>query len=113
MHRLLIAVAGFLALSGAALAQDITSAHLAAVDANGDGAVDATEFETYMVAAFRTIDKDGNGYVTLVEAEGFMSPEQFAAANTNGDDGLSRDEFVAAAEADFARADLDADGKLN
>ena len=61
----------------------------------------------------RRIDKNGDGYVTLVEATGYMSPEQFAAANTNGDDGLSEAEFVAAANADFAKADLDKDGKLN
>ncbi len=42
-----------------------------------------------------------------------MTPEQFAAANTNGDDGLSEGEFVTAAKADFAKADLDTDGTLN
>ncbi len=113
MNRLLIAAFGLVALSGAALAQDITTAHLDALDANDDGAVDATEFDAYMVAAFKTIDKNGDGYVTLVEATGYLSPEQFAAANTNGDDGLSEAEFVAVAKADFARADLDKDGKLN
>jgi Ca2+-binding EF-hand superfamily protein len=113
MNRLLIAAFGLVALSGAALAQDITTAHLDALDANDDGAVDATEFDAYMVAAFKTIDKNGDGYVTLVEVTGYLSPEQFAAANTNGDDGLSEDEFVAVAKADFTKADLDQDGKLN
>ena len=113
MQRLLIAAVGLVALSGAALAQDITAGHLDALDANDDGAVDATEFDAYMVAAFKTIDKNGDGYVTLVEATDYMSPEQFAAANTNGDDGLSEAEFVAAANADFAKADLDKDGELN
>lgn len=113
MQRLLIAAAGLLALSGAALAQDVTTAHLDALDANDDGGVDATEFDAYMVAAFKTIDKNGDGYVTLVEATGYMSPEHFAAANANGDDGVSEAEFAAAAKADFAKADLDADGKLN
>ena len=34
-----------------------------------------------------------------------MTPEQFAAANTNGDDGLSLEELQAQAAADFAAAD--------
>ena len=113
MKRLLIAAAGLLALSGAALAQDVTTGQLDALDANDDGAVDAAEFDTYMVAAFGSLDANGDGYVTLVESSGYMTPEQFAAANANGDDGLSEPEFVAAAQADFAGADLDKDGVLN
>lgn len=113
MRKLLIAAAGVIAFAGIAGAQEITTGHLAALDTDRDGAVDATEFDTYMVAAFGTIDKNGDRHVTLVEAEGFMTPEQFAAANANGDGGLSQAEFVAAAEADFAKADLDQDGKLN
>ena len=113
MRTLLIAFAGALALSGAAWAQDITTGHLDALDANDDGAVDATEFDAYMVAAFTSIDKNGDGYVTLVEVTGYMTPEQFAAANTNGDDGLSQAEFLAAAKADFAQADKDQNGALN
>ena len=54
MQRLLIAAVALFALSGAALAQDITAGHLDALDANDDGAVDATEFDAYMVAAFKT-----------------------------------------------------------
>ncbi len=113
MNRLLVAAAGLLALSGAALAQDITTGHLGALDANGDGAVDATEFDTYMAAAFEAIDANGDGYLTLAESSGYLSPEQFAAANTNGDDGVSAAEFTAATRADFAGADLDQDGALN
>jgi Ca2+-binding EF-hand superfamily protein len=113
MRKLLIAATGLLALAGAAPAQDIGTAHLDALDSNDDGSVDTTEFEAYMVAAFKTIDKDGDGYVTLVEAQGYMTPEQFAAANTDADDGLSEAEFLAAAKADFLRADLDQDGALD
>lgn len=113
MKRLLVAAAGFLALSGAALAQDVTTGHLDALDANGDGSVDATEFDTYMAAAFEAIDTNDDGYVTLAESSGFLTPEQFAAANANGDDGLSEAEFTAATQADFANADLDSDGTLN
>jgi Ca2+-binding EF-hand superfamily protein len=113
MKSLLAVAAGFLALSGAALAQDITSGHLDALDANDDGTVDAAEFDAYMLAAFESLDANGDGYVTLVEASAVLSPEQFAAANTNGDDGLSESEFVTATRADFATADVDEDGALD
>ena len=42
-----------------------------------------------------------------------MTPEQFAAANTNGDDGVSKAEFEAATKADVAAADKDGDGALH
>ena len=42
-----------------------------------------------------------------------LTPEQFAAANTNGDDGLSLEEMQAQAAADFTAADKDGDGKLD
>lgn len=113
MKRLLLATAGLLALSGAALAQDITTGHLDALDTNDDGAVDAAEFDAYMAAAFDALDANGDGYVTLAESADHLSPEQFAAANTNGDDGLSEAEFTAATQADFAAADRDGDGTLN
>ena len=51
--------------------------------------------------------------VTEAEGTGFMSPEQYAAGNTNGDDGLSQDEFMAVAKSDFTGADLDGNGALN
>ena len=42
-----------------------------------------------------------------------MTPEQFAAANANGDDGISEEEFEAHTQADFAAADRNGDGLLN
>ena len=40
------------------------------------------------------MDANGDGYVTVAEGDRDMTPEQFAAANTNGDDGLSQEEFA-------------------
>ena len=113
MRTLLIA-AGALALAGAVSAQDLNTGHLSAIDTNGDGSVDKAEFDSFVAASFTKLDANGDGYVTLVEAQaGGMTPEQFAAANTNGDDGLSAEEFAAATAADFAAADRDGDGVLN
>jgi hypothetical protein len=113
MRTLLIACTAALGLAGAALAQDITTGHLAGLDSDGDGAVSAAEYDAFMGRAFTTLDKNGDGYVTVVEGTAVISPEQFAAANANGDDGLSQQEFMAAVNADFQKADLDGDGALN
>jgi hypothetical protein len=113
MRTLLIACTGALGLAGAALAQDITTGHLAALDADGNGAVDAAEYDALMGQAFTRLDQNGDGYVTAVEGTEVISTEQFAAANTNGDDGISQQEFMATVKADFERADLDGNGMLD
>lgn len=114
MRTFLIAFAGAAALAGIASAQDLNTGHLAALDSNGDGAVDNAEFDVFVAESFTKLDANGDGYVTLVEAQaGGMTPEQFAAANANGDGGLSKEEYAAAAAADFAAADQDGDGVLN
>jgi EF hand len=114
MRTFLIACAGALALGGAAAAQDLNTRHLAALDSNGDGAVDQTEFDAFVASSFTTMDANGDGFVTLAEGQAAgTTPEHFTAANTNGDDGLSQEEFAAAAAADFAAADRDGDGMLN
>ena len=114
MRTFVIACAGALALGSAALAQDLNTGHLAAIDTNGDGSVDQAEFDAFVASSFTTMDANGDGFVTHAEGQAAgMTPEQFAAANTNGDDGLSQEEFAAAAAADFAAADRDGDGMLN
>jgi hypothetical protein len=114
MRNFLIACAGAFALGGGvALAQDITTGQLDAMDTNDDGKIDATEFAAFMTQAFTSMDANGDGYVTEAEGANFMSPEQFAAANSNGDDGISQGEFLSASQADFEAADRDGDGVLD
>jgi EF hand len=113
MKRYLIACSVALAFAGAAYAQDITTGHLDVMDTNDDGAVDAAEFDAFMTQVFTGLDANGDGYVTAAEGAEMITPEQFAAANSNGDDGLSQDEFLTAVRADFASADQDGDGALN
>ena len=114
MRTFLIACASTLALGGtAALAQDLNTGHLAALDTSGDGAVDAAELDAWIAQAFTTLDKNGDGYVTVTEGTVVMTPEQWTAANTNGDDGLSLQELQAQATADFTAADRNGNGKLD
>ena len=108
MKTLLIALAGALALSAAATAQG-----LPAMDTNGDGAVDRAEFDAFVQTTFTTMDANRDGYVTEAESAAYMPADLYASANANGDDGLSKDEYTAAAAADFAAADRDGDGILN
>jgi hypothetical protein len=107
MKTPLIALAGALALSTAAAAQE-----LPAMDTNGDGAVDRAEFDAYVEASFTTMDANGDGYVTEAESAAYMPDDLYASANTNGDDGISRQEFQAQGEKDFTGADDDGDGVL-
>lgn len=110
--RTLILAAGLM-VGSAAFAQDLTSGHLAAIDANGDGTVDKAEFDAFVAAAFDRLDVNADGYVTIKEGTAVMTPDQFAAINANSDDGVSREEFTAQVLKDFAAADKDGNGVLN
>lgn len=113
MRTLFLAAAGTLFALGAAQAQTITLGDLAALDTDGDGKVSQAEFDAFLDQAFAKLDANGDGYLTISEAEVVMTPEQFAAANTNGDGGISRSEFKVAGQKDFVAADTDGDGSLN
>ncbi len=106
-----------LLLAGVAVAQtapgDLTTSHLAALDTDQDGAVSKEEINTFAAEAFKVLDKNGDGYITIVEFGTMVTPEQFAATNTNGDGGISLQEFEAQVAADFAAADRNGDGSLN
>lgn len=105
----LVLIASATALS----AQAITSDHLGALDANGNGAVDRAEFETFMQVTFTKLDANGDGVLTVKEASEVIPADAFAAADANGDGKLSGSEFTAVVTDDFRKADLDGDGKLN
>ena len=99
--------------AGAASAQQLTTQHLAALDANGDGGVDSGEFGDYMARAFRSVDANADGFLTAAESQDILPSEMFAATNLNNDDGISRDEFMSQAQKDFAAADRDGNGMLD
>ena len=77
------------------------------------GRSNSGELMAFMDQAFKALDKNGDGYVTIVESEVVLTPEQFAAANTNGDDGISQQEWQDQAAKDLAAADRDGNGKLD
>jgi Ca2+-binding EF-hand superfamily protein len=111
MNKLL--AAALVLFAGTASAQSLTTEHLKALDANGDGAVDSTELDTYMNSAFGAIDVDNDGMITAAEGGTVITPDLFGKADKNGDGKISRSEFQAQTREDFSAADMNDDGMLN
>ena len=111
--RLLAIICAAVLAAGAASAQQLTTQHLAALDANGDGNVDSGEFGDYMARAFRSVDANADGFLTAAESQNILPSEMFDATDLNNDDGISQDEFMSQARKDFAAADRDSDGMLD
>lgn len=97
----------------AAQAQAITTDELALLDTNGDGVVSVEEFDIFVEQSFVTLDANGDGFLVWTEVEQVIPVEIFTAADIDGNNGLSMEEYQAQAAADFAAADLDNDGALN
>lgn len=108
-----LAMTALVASATALSAQGITSDHLAALDADGNGAVERAEFENFMQVTFTHLDANGDGSLTVDEASAVIPANDFARADSNGDGKLSGSEFAAVVAADFEKADLDGDGRLN
>ncbi len=76
--------------------------YFAAMDANSDGTISLDEFKSHAEADYKAKDKNESGDVCSNEC---MMFDKF---NTDGDDKLSLEEFVAGHEAMFAKIDADA-----
>ena len=109
-------VRGFIAVLAAPLALWTPQASAASLqelfvklDTNGDGAIDAQEFQLRKTELFfaqlRNLDTD----MTLGPADTNLTEEAFAEADVNGDGRLSGSEFVEARFARFERYDADDD----
>lgn len=98
-------------------------------DANGDGVVDRTEWNTGQEARFKQLDVNGDGKLTQDElfartpASGdkvLPTDKQtqrqtvyFQRLDSDKDGFVSKAEFMAQAGRNFARCDLDKDGRIN
>src|SRR5690606_6327783 len=109
-----------LALAPAAgLAQQDRGPHdrmLAALDADGDGAVSESEMLEARAAHVAEMDADGDGNVSQVEfAEAFlrrMAEHRFRRLDADGDGVVTEAEFGESARRLFALADRDGDGAV-
>jgi len=113
---LTLAIALALASPVAVLAQssqvELTSDQFAQLDKNKDGKISKEEYEAFMRDAYKKLDTDGNNSLSRAEASKVLTPEQFAAADKDKSGELSLDELINQVMADFDRADINKDGKL-
>ena len=105
------------ALLAAAMALSFSSAYaesaLSSIDVAKDGKIDLLEAKTAASAVFDKLDKDGSGVLNRNELKGRLSAQGWERAGPEGDDSLTREEYVAFVVKDFERADTNHDGKVD
>lgn len=133
-HRLFALFLGGLALSSGAMARKeepyVTSAPtivasplalaIASFDRNGDLQVTRAEYDAEVLRSFAGGDRDGDGFMGLIELSAWASATLGNATalpgafdfDRDGDDKISRAEFVAYFGRQFTALDVDRDGKL-
>ena len=93
-------------------------------DANGDGFVDRAEWTAGQEARFKQLDTNGDGKLTKDEmfvgtgvppsdSQIRRQASYFALLDTDKDGFVSKAEFMAQADRNFARCDLNKDGRIN
>lgn len=107
----LVACQSVFAVAQAQTAQ-MRQGHKDQLDANKDGTVQRSEYQTYMRTAFTNLDKNKNGGLEASEVGGVLTTDQFAATDANSNGSISQTEFMNRVMADFASADKSGDGKL-
>lgn len=80
-------------------------------DKNGDGRLDRSEFQNWVVDGFYFRDKGHKGYLVQEDLQGY-SPERFKAMNRKGDGKLTLAEALNALFQDFAAIDVDQNGTI-
>ncbi len=128
--RMVLVLIGFGLLSAPAWSQS-REENFRAWDADGDGAIDASEHRAVMQDNFGRMDADANGNLSVEEMYDSLVQEQQRTGITtipeavrsvamatiqsydrNGNRSASLAEFSAAQDAYFARADRDRDGRM-
>lgn len=139
MRKILLAAAGFAALTGAAgmaMAQSAPAqapergvSRLFQNDANNDGVLTRQEFNTARAAEFARLDADNNGQLTREEMRAQRGDRggrggerhgrrgggmhQLSGADANNDGNITREEFLARPSEHFRRLDANNDGVIS
>ncbi|MFD2342570.1 EF-hand domain-containing protein [Sinorhizobium terangae] len=116
MKRIVLLAAFALSQAIAAAAQDRPAAmnqgQMDRLDRNRNGAVDQSEYESFMTSAFASLDKNKDGSLRKEEVGQLLNAQQFAATDANRDGRLTQSEFLNRVMADFKAADRSGDGHL-
>lgn len=93
-------------------------ANFTRVDANGDGVISRFEFLNVVAARWAQIDHNGDGYLTEEDFPPWAAPRarmrlaEIAYLDEDGDDRISKSEFLNGPASVFTEADQNADGVL-
>ena len=98
-------------------------------DADHDGKVSLAEYEAGRQMSFQRMDADGNGALSFAEIDAATAQaaqrggpmadfikarnDALKAADTNGDQSISADEYKAYVDAEFKKLDTNSDGFLS
>jgi hypothetical protein len=108
-----IAASSLIATTMPGFARTGKSSLPARLDTDHDGTVDLTEAKRAAAEVFDKLDTDRDGTLTLAELHGRLSRKDFAAADPDADQTLSKDEYLAIVEQRFKSADPDGDGTVS
>jgi Ca2+-binding EF-hand superfamily protein len=117
-RSLVIGTTAVCVLLGAAASQGVRAQSegepFSLTDIDKNGRIDRQEYQRRMVEVFYFADSNKDGVVTVEELAVIetVDPKAFRAADKNGDDNLTVDEFVAYRMVDFTAADANKDGVL-
>ncbi|WP_331374949.1 CREC-EF hand family protein [Sinorhizobium chiapasense] len=116
MKRVLLLAALCIAQAIGASAQNqpaaMSQGQMDRLDRNRNGAVDQSEYESFMSSAFASLDKNKDGSLRTEEVGQILNAQQFAATDANRDGRLTLSEFLNRVMADFKAADRSGDGNL-
>ena len=106
------AVTALIGAATPALAQKKNSTLVGQFDTDNDGTVDLGEAKKAGAEMFDKLDADKDGTLDHKEVHGRLSRREFAAADTDHDGTLNKEEYLAVVEQRFKAADRDHDGTL-
>ncbi len=109
----LVIAVGALACAAPLTAYAKTSADMKMIDPDGDGTVSLAEAQDAAAKKFAALDPDGDGTIDMKEAKGMMSKAAFKNADPDKDGTIDKSEYMALLDSAFKKADPDGDGTLD
>ncbi len=111
-NAIVAAVIGLLGAATPTLARTKKSTLVGRFDTDNDDTVDLAEATKAASDLFDKLDADKDGTLSIKELHGHLSHRDFAAADSDHDGTLTKNEYLAVVEQRFKAADKDNDGTL-